>query len=169
MAATVDIYEFTSASAGVSKTSTSVRFKKANNTTIDANNPIIKPSAGNYDRSFFKYIGLYMSAAPVTSVGNCLFWFGTIPTGAEYRYVQQAPASWATPAQAVAADDSTGYTLADGTHASSTNKLTLLAGTTASSPSILGDMVKLFLRVSSTIAGPGVLTGTPLNFSYDEI
>ena len=170
MSATVDVYEFTSSSAGVSKTSGTVRHKKANNTTVDAVNPLVKPSGGSYDRSFFKYVGLYCSVAPGTNIQNGKFWYdttGSFPTGAAYYYASVAPASWATPVQADGTGEGTTYTLADGTHASSTNTVDLSVGTFTGT-GVMGNMIMEYLRIDSTVAG-GILTGTALNFSYDEI
>jgi hypothetical protein len=64
MAATVNIYELNGGSPGTptNKTSGTVRFKNADNATVDLNNPMVKPTS-NFDSSFQKYLRLRIDDA----------------------------------------------------------------------------------------------------------
>jgi len=73
MAATIQIHEMSGADAGTDKTSGTVRFKMADNATVDANNPMVIPGAGS-DYSYTKKLRAYMEAPPNTQVGN-LRWY----------------------------------------------------------------------------------------------
>lgn len=69
MAATVKTYVYTGTSPGSGAELTTLRYKNADDNTVDANNPVIKPSSGtNY--SFWKSIALYAESAPSVSISN---------------------------------------------------------------------------------------------------
>ena len=69
MSATIKIYELSASMAGTDKTSSTVRFKRADNVTIDAVNPMTIPTvATNY--SFTKHIRMFCATAPGTSIDN---------------------------------------------------------------------------------------------------
>lgn len=69
MAATVATYGFTGTSPGTGAAVTTLRFKNADDNTVDTNNPVIKPSSGtNY--SFWKSIALFATVAPSVSISN---------------------------------------------------------------------------------------------------
>ena len=46
MPATIQIHEMSALDSGTDKTSGTVRFKDADNATVDANNPLVIPDAG---------------------------------------------------------------------------------------------------------------------------
>ena len=67
MAATVQIHEMTAADTGVDKTDGTVRFKSADETTVDTNNRLTVPTSGtNY--SYTKQLQTYVSVAPDTDL-----------------------------------------------------------------------------------------------------
>lgn len=75
MAANVVIFELNGASPGVGTnkgtTGGTLRFKKADNSTVDANNPLVQPTAGAFDRSNRKCIHLFISGvAPTGQISN---------------------------------------------------------------------------------------------------
>lgn len=65
MAATVNIYELNGAAPGTptSKTSGTVRFKNADDATVDLVDPLVIPAAGNIEHSFEKYLRLRIDDA----------------------------------------------------------------------------------------------------------
>ena len=67
MAATVQIHEMTGAGTGTDKTGGTVRFKSADETTVDSNNRLTVPDSGtNY--SYTKQLQTYVSVAPDTDL-----------------------------------------------------------------------------------------------------
>src|SRR5574343_58312 len=73
MAATIEIHEMSAADAGTDKTSGTVRFKAADNATVDANNPLVRPAAGSI-YSYTKTLRAYMEDAPTVAITN-LTWY----------------------------------------------------------------------------------------------
>ena len=69
MAATIQIHEMTGASTGVDKTSGTVRFKSADNTTVDTNDRIQVPAAGS-TYSYTKQTRFYFSTGPSVDIQN---------------------------------------------------------------------------------------------------
>lgn len=158
MAATVQIHEMTSASTGVDKTNGTVRFKSADETTVDTNNRLQIPGSGN-TYSYTKQLQFYFATAPSVDIQNLkAYSSGTNPwTGVTVQY-----------------DVQTGF---------STNVNTDIAGTdlftaTSAAPIDLGvgphtgtgykgNILRLQMVVSST-ASSGTLTAETLTLSYDE-
>lgn len=74
MAATVIINEKNGAGeTATAKTSGTVRFKNADDATVDANNPLIKPSS-NTEYSFEKFLRIEVTVAPATNMTNLNFY-----------------------------------------------------------------------------------------------
>jgi hypothetical protein len=69
MAANVQIHEIVSASAGVDKTSSTIRFKAADTTSVDTSNGVVIPSSGT-TYSFTKQLRFNFNTAPVTNIQN---------------------------------------------------------------------------------------------------
>jgi len=69
MAATVQIHEMTAAGAGVDKTSGTLRFKSADDQTVDSSNRIQIPGAGSV-YSYTKHIRFYFSTGPSVDIQN---------------------------------------------------------------------------------------------------
>jgi len=172
MAATVNIYEWTSTGSRTSKTSGTVRFKNANNATVDLNDPLVVPTtATGIDYSFNKMLRLQLgsNAASFTQLSNLKFYTdGASGFGAGVSLVAAA-STWSAPAHATS---STGYTNAFSYV--STAALALSTGTFGSSvySSTATDEVGKFadlLMYISTAATQGTLTAETVTFSYDEI
>jgi hypothetical protein len=171
MAATMDIYEFNGAGpAQTIKTSTTVRFKKADNATVDSNNPLVKP-ASNYDRSFIKSLRLFCTAAGTgtTSAANPRFYAsGAAGTGITL-FAKAASTSAYT--QAVAAATGTGETSTwldvSTNYYDSTHYLTLGTPTTFTQGNAHGNYVELYMRIDSTV-GAGTSSGVTFTISWDE-
>ncbi len=69
MATTIQIHEMTGAGAGVDKTGGTVRFKNADDTIVDSNDPIPKPGAGE-ELSYTKNLQVYLVSTTDTSLTN---------------------------------------------------------------------------------------------------
>ena len=163
MPATV-IWEISTAASATYSTVTQIRFKKANNNTIDLNNPLVKPTAGN-DYSFEKCLRVNVTVAPSNQLSSgALYVNGTIPTGVEMAYKWRALASYAQPVQIDATIWATYSALAATTSYAWQNYGTP-TGTGAP-----GDNVLLGVRIGTTVSA-GVLTAPSTNFqhTYNEI
>ena len=69
MAGVLQIHEMTNTNTGVDKTSDTVRFKSADETTVDATNRLQIPAAGT-DYGYTKHLRGYVSSAPDTDFSN---------------------------------------------------------------------------------------------------
>jgi len=174
MAATVNIYEWTSTGSRTSKTSGTVRFKNANNATVDLNDPLVVPTtAGGQDFSFNKMLRLQLgsNAASFTQINNIKFYTdGASGFGAGVNLVAKA-STWASPAEG------TTGTVGAYTNAFSyvsTASLALSTGVFGSSAysstatDEIGKFADLLLYIT-TAASQGTLTAETVTFSYDEI
>lgn len=69
MPATVQIHEMSAAATGVDKTGGTVRFKSADNATVDTNNRLGIPGAGSV-YSYTKHVRYFFSTAPSIDIQN---------------------------------------------------------------------------------------------------
>ena len=110
MVATVTINEHNTSTPGTrtDKTSGTVRFKKADNATVDINNPLVKPPTGN-DRSYEKWLRARIGATgPTGQITNLQFYSsGSLGAGAVIYIRTTNPGVYATPA--TPSDDTAGY------------------------------------------------------------
>ncbi len=163
MVATVTIIEKNGAGGtGTDKTSGTIRFKNADNATVDNNNPMVIPGSGS-DWSFEKWLRLNVTVAPSTQLTNLKCYLdGANTFGTGVSLWAKAVASYATPAEGTA---STGY--ADAFSYTAGSPLSLGAGPFTGTGE-KGDHVVLLMQVAST-ATQGSLSAETLTFSYDEI
>lgn len=168
MAATIQIHEMSALAAGTDKTSGTVRFKDADDATVDANNPLVIPAADSV-YSYTKKLRPYMDAAPDTSISNIRWYtdgtisFGTgisvscknIGTtfGSQYKTAMAAGADLFGKTSAAPLDG-------DGTDAG--------PFVPADDDSYIGDIIELQMAVAST-ASSGTLTAETLTLAYDEV
>lgn len=172
MAATVKIREKNTVSeTATDKTSGTVRFKLADNATVDLNNPMVIPASSS-TFSFRKYLRLQISAAGgFTQISNLRAYSdGTIGFGTGVTLYGKAVGPFATPIQETS---SSGYTaMGSFTSGSPLDMDGNNAGPfTPDSPFVakdIGDYLQMALEVAST-AAQGVLTAETLTFAYDEI
>lgn len=164
-----------------------LRFKTADDATIDGNNPIPIPAAGT-KRSYWKQIYLYCDVAPDTQIDNIKFYTdgGGFGTGIVLKVGEQFPTK--------NSGSDAGYEVATGTpgdsgdemvaaHAglsSSVDAFGKTQGSPLSGPSIseAGNIIDavgettnylaLQMEVDDT-ASPGDLANETLTFQYDEI
>jgi len=163
MAATVQIIEKNGAGGTpTDKTSGQIRFKNADNSTVDTANPMVKPGAG-VDYSFEKWLRLNVTGGTYTEITNIKAYMdGANGLGTGVTLYAKAVASYATPAEATG---TAGYT--DAFTYTSGSPLSLGAGP-YSSTGEKGDHLVMMLAVGTTASG-GITSSEVLTFSYDEI
>lgn len=170
MAATVDIMEWNGASGSptkATKTAGTVRFKNADNSTVDANNPLVKPDSG-FERSYEKWLRLRIGATgPTGSITNVQFYAdgaNGYGTGIDV-YVRDAnPSAYATPVKPSAdTGASSAFTYTSGARKS------VGAGPYSGTNVDIGDFIVMHMRVDNTASAPQNTTATEtFTFSYDE-
>jgi hypothetical protein len=162
MAATVQIVEKNGAGGTTTdKTSSTVRFKNADNSTVDLNNPMVKPGAGS-DWSWEKWLRMNVTGGTYSQITNVKVYTDGSSGWTGVNLWAKAVASYATPAEGTA---STGYTNAF-TYTSG-SALSLGAGPFTSTGE-KGDHAVLLMEVTSSASG-GVLTAETLTMAWDEI
>jgi len=163
-----------------------IRFKTADDSTIDANNPIPIPASGT-KRSFWKHIYLQVTAGPFTQIDNVKFFTdGTgFGTGITVFIGDETPTR--NSASTTGYDQATGSVGDDGdeltTHANISTKTEAFGNFTSGTPKTIsiseagaiinavGESTNYLLAqmdVDST-AGPGDLPNETWTFQYDEI
>lgn len=163
MVATVQIIEKNGAGGtGTNKTSGTIRFKNADNATVDLVNPLVIPGAG-FDYSFEKWLRANVTVAPSTQISDLVVYSdGANGMGTGVEVYAKAVASYATPAEATAI---TGYT--DFFTYTSGSPLSLGAGPFTGTGE-KGDHAVLISRCGTT-AAPGVTGSENITLGYNEI
>lgn len=163
MAATVQIVEKNGAGAtATDKTSGTIRFKNADNATVDIVNPMVKPASGT-DYSFEKWLRLNVTGGTYTDISNIRAYSdGANGLGTGIGLYAKAVATYATPAEATA---TTGYT--DFFTYTSAAPLDL-AGDGSTGTGEKGDHLVMILTVADTATG-GVTPSETLTIAWDEI
>ena len=183
MAATVNIYEWTSAAVQTVKTSGTIRFKNANDAAVDLNDPLAVPSAGGRDYSFEKWLRLRIDApGGFTQISNLRAysdgaggfgagikaWYAT--AGAFMAPVQpdeglDPPRTAAAGSPQEAMSDLFGATAASPIDLDALNPGPFADGSPAE---WIGDFLVLVMEVEDSAAN-GVLPTETLTFAWDEI
>ena len=162
MAGVLQIHEMTGEAAGTDKTSGTVRFKAADNVTVDSADRLQIGGVTTY--SYTKHLKGYVSSAPDTDFSNLEAYTdgGTFSNSVTCQYIHTQ--SWSANVN---------------TDISGTDLFTKTAGakidmnswdathTAGQSPAYWGDVLQLQLAVGAD-AAPGTLTAETLTFSYDE-
>ena len=163
MAATVQILEKNGAGGtGTDKTSGTIRFKNADDATVDLNNPMVKPPSGS-DWSFEKWLRFNVSGGTYSQISNIVAYMdGANGLGTGISLWAKAVSSYATPAQGTS---STGYTNAFSY--TSGAPLSLGAGPYTSTGE-KGDHLVMLAEVASTASG-GLTPSETLTMAWDEI
>ncbi len=163
MAATVQIVEKNSAGGTqTDKTSGNIRFKNADNSTVDLIDPMVKPGAGA-DYSFEKWLRMNVSGGTYSQITNVKAYMdGANGLGTDVLLWAKAVSSFATPAEATA---TTGYT--DAFTYTSGSPLTLGAGPYTSTGE-KADHLVMMLTVGTTASG-GLTPSETLTLAWDEI
>ncbi len=191
MVATVAVFVETGPNATPVPTDTTalgppnIRFKTADDPTIDANNPIPIPASGT-KRSFWKHIFLKATAGPFTQIDNVKFFTdGTgFGTGITVFVGDETPIK--TSVSTAGYDQATGMVGDDGdeltTHINITAKTDAFTFTSGTPKTVtIGEAGAIIDAVGETTnyvigqmdvastAGPGDLPNETWTFQYDEI
>lgn len=163
MAATVQIVEKNGAGGTqTDKTSGTIRFKNADNSTVDTSNPMVKPPSGT-DYSFEKWLRFNVSGGTYTEISNIKAYSdGANGLGTGIGLYAKAVTAYSTPAEATA---TTGYT-SFFTYTSG-SALTLGAGPYTSTGE-KGDHLVMIMTVDNTATG-GMTPTEALTVGWDEI
>ena len=163
MVATVQIVEKNGAGGtATDKTSGTIRFKNADNATVDTNNPMVIPGSGS-DFSFDKWLRLNVTVAPSVQLSNFKFYTdGANGFGTGVLLWAKAVTTYATPTEPSA---TTGYTNAFTYNSGAA--LSLGAGPFTGTGE-KGDHVVCMMEVQNT-ATQGQTPSETITFSYDEI
>ena len=163
MAATVQIQELNGVGAtATDKTSGTIRFKNADNATVDTVNPMVKPTSG-VDWSYKKWLAFNVTAGTYTSITN----IKTYSDGANGWTGANLWAKAATSTYSTPAEETTSGGYANFFSYTANGALTVGAGS-YSSTGIKGLYVEMAMEVLST-AGAGTLAGETMTWSFDEI
>lgn len=163
MAATVQLVEKNGAGGTqTDKTGGTVRFKNADNSTVDLVNPMVKPGAGS-DWSFEKWLRMNITGGSFTQITDVVAYTdGSSGLGAGINLWAKAVSAYSTPAEGTA---STGY--ANGFTYTSGAPLALGAGP-YSGTGEKADHLVMLLEVTSAAAG-GLTASETLTLAWSEI
>ena len=166
MAATVQIQEINGAGAtATDKTSGTIRFKNADNSTVDTVNPMVKPTSGT-DWSYKKWLAFNVTAGTYTSITNIKTYSdGSNGWTGIKLFAKSATSTYSTPAEETA---TTGYLDFFGYTANGALTVGGAGGATYSSTGIKGNYIEMAMEVYST-AGAGTLAGETMTWSWDEV
>lgn len=177
MAATVLIREKNGAGqTATDKTSGTVRFKKADNATVDLNNPLVVPTSLT-EYSYEKWLRLHISAGTFTQVSNLrVYTDGASGYGTGIKLWVLPIATYATPVIPSTSNDPPQHSAVSFVNAftyTSGSPLDLDALNTGpfdstGVPKDIGDYSMWVMEVETT-ATQGVKTAESLTFSWDEI
>lgn len=177
MAATVVINEWNGNSSKTDKTGSTVRFKTADNATVDTNNPITIPTSAQ-THSFEKWLRLAITGtAPSQRINNLKFYtdgsngfgtgitmYGEVAPSGSFRSAAQA----VTNGQPLGGSGSITMTNAFAYTAAGAISLSSAAETFSGSSVDIGRFAVLVMTVSAA-ASQGTLTAETGTFSYDEV
>lgn len=168
MAATIQIHEMSALAAGTDKSAATVRFKAADNATVDTSDPIIVPDSGSA-YSYTKTLRAYMEAPPDTSVSN-LRWYtdgaNSFGTGVSVSAKNSGVTFNAHIITAMSGGaDLFSYTSGAPLDGDNTDTGPFAP---ADDDSYIGDIVEMQMVVAST-ASQGTLTAETLTLAYDEV
>lgn len=167
MAATVLIREKNGAGeTATDKTSGTIRFKNADDATVNTSNPMVVPSAPGYDYSYEKYIRMNVSGGTYTEISNPrLYSDGSNGMGTGVQVYAKAVGSYTQPAEAsgiAGYSDLFGYTSGSPLDMDGNN-----AGP-FSGTGDKGDYCVMIMRVAETASG-GVTASETITLAWDEI
>ena len=163
MAATVQIIEKNGAGGtGTDKTSGTIRFKNADDATVNTSNPMTKPGAGT-DYSYEKWVRFNVTGGTYTEItGIKAYCDGSVSFGTGVAVYAKAVTAYSTPAEATSVS---GYT--DISTYTSGSPLTLGAGPYTSTGE-KGDHLVMIMTVGTSASG-GLTPTETLTIAWDEI
>ena len=177
MAATVQIREKNgTAGTPTQKDGGTVRFKNADNATVDLNNPLIVPTT-NREYSYEKWLRFFIGATgPSSQITNVEFYTdGSNPWAAQIKLWAIAETTYTTPGVPTETNDppqapvnGTAASMANAFGYTSGTPLTLGAGPYSATSTEHGDHLILVMEVEIG-ASPELLSTESVTFEYDEI
>jgi hypothetical protein len=164
MSATVQLIEKNGAGGTpTDKTSGTIRFKNADNSTVDLNNPMVKPGGGS-DFSFEKWLRMNVTGGTYSQITNVkIYSDGSNGLGTGVLLWAKAVTNYSTPAEATSTagySNFFGYT--------SGSPLDLSHGATYTSTGEKADHCVMMCEVQSTASG-GLTSSETVTLSWDEI
>jgi hypothetical protein len=164
MAATVKTYVYTGAGPTGADSGDVLRYKLADNNTIDTSNPLILPSSGtNY--SWIKTVALYATVAPSTSISNVkLYSDGTnsLGTGRDIKVKENVTYTQASDATQIDTPDGSMFDYTSGSPLSITGSLG------ASTGKVNTNYVQLQAEVADTGSSGLCAAAETFTWQYDE-
>jgi len=165
MAGAMKIYELTASIVGTDKTSNTVRFKLADNQTVDSSNPVTIPTGNYIRRSYTKQLRMYCATAPDTQIDNLQVYTDGADFGAGINVYASpiAPADFSANATTWACvNDFFAYVTG------ARMDLDAIDAVAITATGFGGDICKLQLAVASP-ASSGTLSAETVTFTYDEV
>jgi hypothetical protein len=174
MSASVFIYEWNGTSgsqASTDKTSSTVRLKSADDSTVNIANPLVKPSTGNHTRSYEKWLRLHIgSTGPTGSITNPKWYTdgtNSFGTGIHLYIRTTNPGSYATPA--VPADDSAGTDAFSFSSSAKKNMDVANPGPYTGTSTDIADWAVIWMTLDDTVSAPQNPTASEtLTWAWDE-
>lgn len=168
MAATIQIHEMSAADTGADKTSGTIRFKDADNNTVDSNNPLVIPAADTA-YSYTKKVRAYMEAPPNTQISN-LRWYSDGSKGWEAAVglnCKNLGTTWGANYKTAMSGgaDFFGKTSGSPLDGDGTDTGPFVP---ADDNTYIGDLIELQMSVAST-ATQGTLATESITCAYDEV
>lgn len=180
MAATIQVREFNAGSngspspaGGTDKSATAIRFKHADDSTVDLNNPMVKPGAGsNWSRK--KSISLYCSAKNTsTQISNIkAYWDGTFGAGTGLTvYTRATPTTYtvASADQDGTGEGSTWVDFASYNSSGAAQTIHAAAATLTDATRVPMSYLELYLKVGTTVTAPVTVPAESFTFTWDEV
>ena len=178
MVATVVVNEWNGNSVKTDKTGSTVRFKTADNATVDTNNPITIPTSGQ-THSFEKWCRMAITGTPpsqrinnlkfytdgTNSYGTGITLYGEVGSSGTFRSAAQGASGAAVPlggSGSITMTNTFVYT------SGGTLALSSAAETFSGSAVDMGRFTVLVMTISAA-ATQGTLTAETGTFSYDEV
>ena len=167
MAATVLIREKNGAGeTATDKTSGTIRFKNADNATVDLVNPLVKPGGGGFDRSYQKVLRLNVSVAPAGNITNpVMYMTGSAETGQTLYAKTTNDGTYTQPTEPA---NDTGYTDAFTYTSGSPKDMDAVNAGPFTGTGDIADYLVMMMKIADTIAAPGTLPSKTITFQWDE-
>lgn len=167
MPASIEIHEMSGANSGVDKTTDTIRFKAADNSIVDNNDPLVIPVSGTV-YSYTKKIRAYMETPPSVSITNLRLYTDGTGFGSYIDVlVRNLGTTWVDNYNT---EMPSGSSLFDYTIVSPLNFDVTDVGpfVPADDNTYIGDIIELQMTITYQ-ATQGALTPETLTFSYDEV
>jgi hypothetical protein len=167
MAATILIREKNGAGeTPTNKTSGTIRFKNADDASVNLSDPLLKPGAGQVDRSYEKWLRANVDVAPEGEITNLVAYMtGSAETGQALYFRTTNPGSYSTP---IEPSSDTGFSDAFGFTSGSPKSLEAQNAGPFTGTGDIGDYLVAMMKIDENVAAPGALPSKTLTVQWDE-